>query len=479
MKNTQKTGRDLTSNLGNALPVKVHPRIRSLTRKEVGIGIALLSTVEKEFPNDPLRQVAEFFRRFSIPAGTGRERAVSFGTRAAYKYRMNTLIKKLSKMNMPVKKISSITAHQVKLVFLQLESEGRSASWLANLNSVVRRFGIWMGKRDLCPPISFLVSDPESAKRHYSAIVPKTWQANGVSPAKIFAQISSICPVTSLQLRLMALFGLRVLEAIRLKVFESRILDTQLLLTDGTKGGRPRTVDIETLEQRNLLDEVEARSMLHPLGLMMYDHSKSLQQSRRHFYHVIEMAGITKSDLGVTAHGLRHGDLCDVYLRITGTNAPVLGGGKVSVELNKQAVDVIKKRAGHGRDSVTSAYTGNFRTISRQAASNLCKLLRVVKGNSTITVLASKVGIDSLCVIGFAAQGKAILAGDLLCFAYAAIRQGDETQEMADDRAMAGAHKIAARVGQMFGSLASVVPRRSVEVETAVFELLPFGTSST
>ena len=46
------------------------PPILKAIRKEAGLGLKVLTRVQKLFPGDPLRQVGEFFADFVIPAAT-------------------------------------------------------------------------------------------------------------------------------------------------------------------------------------------------------------------------------------------------------------------------------------------------------------------------------------------------------------------------------------------------------------------------
>lgn len=461
---------------GGATPkAPLHPRIKKIIRAELGLGITVLEHVEKTFKANPARQLAEFLKLFHIPAGTGRARVVSFGTNKAYSNRLNTFFRKLPEMNMPIQDLSGITSKQVRLVFLQLEREGWSASWLTNTNTAVRRFCIWMGKPDLCPPTRELMLDPANATRHYTALVAKTWEENGVNLKEKIRDVTASCNVTGLQLRLMDAFGLRVKEALMLKPSEFQLGSAVLTVSHGTKGGRERGVPVETQEQRDLLAEAQAVASSHPKGLLMYAPDKTLSQATRHFYYQMEKAGITKAQDGVTAHGLRHGDFCDVYSRITGTKAPVLGGDQVAADLDQHARMVVARRGGHGRVDVTSAYLGNRRTLSRSCANNLRTVLSVVQGDSQITALASQIEVDSFCLLGPAAQGHVLPSADVLCFGFAAKPLPGESLVDAAERVMPHAMKIAQRVGVLLGKGAAVAPMHTMQAGVAAFELSPFG----
>jgi integrase len=70
----------------------------------------------------------------------------------------------------------------------------------------------------------------------------------------------------------------------------------------------------------------------------------------------MERFGVTKKDLGVTPHGLRHQYAADKYRDSTGSPPPVNGGGAVEPELDIATRRNIAERLGHGRVQITNAY---------------------------------------------------------------------------------------------------------------------------
>ena len=70
---------------------------------------------------------------------------------------------------------------------------------------------------------------------------------------------------------------------------------------------------------------------------------------------------ITKRDLGVTAHGLRHEHLNELYERVTGVPSPVRSGS-VTHDLDRLTHDIARARvsqeAGHSRLGISDAYIG-------------------------------------------------------------------------------------------------------------------------
>lgn len=130
---------------------KLHPIIKKLKNKETGLGLAVYTGIKSRHPNNPLKQAAAFFSEFTIPAATGRKRAASDETQNNYQERINTLIHTLGQINMPIRNLDEVTKKQVRHFFQHMERQGRSTSWMANVNTAVRRFGTWIGKPELCP----------------------------------------------------------------------------------------------------------------------------------------------------------------------------------------------------------------------------------------------------------------------------------------------------------------------------------------
>ena len=96
------------------------------------------------------------------------------------------------------------------------------------------------------------------------------------------------------------------------------------------------------------------------------DPTKSLAQNIRRFKYVCEKFGITKAQLGVTAHGLRHQYAAERYEKFSGTPAPVRGGEPVAREIDREARLRVADELGHARENITGAYLGG---ILKQPAS--------------------------------------------------------------------------------------------------------------
>lgn len=373
--------------------------------KETGMGKALLTRVESDYAGNPMRQVDEYFDRFKVPAATGVKRKASLETQRYYVKRLKVTIKDLAEMNIKLRGLSELSRKHVLKVTRKWEEEGQSSSAMANKNTVLRRFGNWIGKPDLCPPLPELLLDPSRAKRTYSALTPKTITARQIDPELLFQEMDKECLVTGLQLRLQLHFGLRVMETVMFKPFASD-RGNDLFVLDGTKGGKARMVPIETEKQRQLLEEAKAYAAGNVQGILTDDPKRKLQKSVWRYYNLCKKIGFTQKDLGVTSHSLRHTFANEVYKKATGTESPVNGGEKVSRDLDHAAQRQVSQVLGHARRSITAAYLGNHVTIERHRRLNMKTLISKLESSAELRQAVQEEGVESFWVVGPEAEGE-------------------------------------------------------------------------
>jgi len=86
----------------------------------------------------------------------------------------------------------------------------------------------------------------------------------------------------------------------------------------------------------------------------------SLKQSLKRFDNVMQKAGVTRKQLGVTAHGLRHQFAQEFHVELTDVRAPVRGGDVCAdPETLKAALLEIARQLGHNRAQIVNAYCGS------------------------------------------------------------------------------------------------------------------------
>lgn len=262
------------------------------------------------------------------------------------------------------------TRHIEAMVALWL-ARGLSTATIHNYLSVLRTFGAWIGKPGLVRRPDFYVGTASPhAHRSQNASYDHGWSARDVYAADIVERVHAIDPLIALRLELCNQFALRPKESGHLRPHEAIIpraranprdaepwpgVDDFLHVQHGTKGGRPRDVPITTPAQRELLERVKAT--VAP-GQFVGDPSKTAVQNRRRFYHVMSRVGITKAQLGVVPHGLRHDRANDLFEATTGHPSPVRGGHAVPNEITARGRLKIARLLGHGRPRITAYYLG-------------------------------------------------------------------------------------------------------------------------
>ncbi len=369
------------------------------------MGRPVLERVQKLYPGNPLRQVEEFFADFVIPAATGRKRTVGIKTEKLYVVQMRVMVRQLRDLNMRLQNLSEFSIRHVAALTRHYEAQGLSASSLQKKNTVLRRFGTWIGKPDMTPRLCELVADPNRAMRSYSAVESKAWTPKGVNPEDIFRRMDLECSVAGLQLRLQHAFGLRPREVVMLKPVAAD-QGKNLFVTDGTKGGRARMVPIDTPIKRDLLDQAKAIAQRNARGVLSAKPSMPLRQAINRYYYLARKVGIEKKGLGVTLHGLRHEFAGSLYKQITGVEAPVNGGHLEDQDQARRALQITSEQLGHSRKHAGAAYLGSQRHMDYTQRKNLGWLIGRLENNEDVLSAVRTCGPSSWWVIGAAAAGK-------------------------------------------------------------------------
>jgi len=238
------------------------------------------------------------------------------------------------------------------------EERQLSASTIANRLSILRAFSLWIGKPGMIQKSTDFVKNPDTVRRHQATTEDKSWSAAGIDIDATIRLIEQYDRQVGLQTRLMKAFGLRKKEAVMFRPLQAD-LGLAIRVRDGTKGGRERVVPIETDEQREVL-ALAKKSVRYARDHVGHP-DLNLEQAIRRVNYVFEKFGITKSGLGITAHGLRHEHLNNLYETITGVPSPVRSGS-IAADIDCHLHDIARARvsqeAGHARLNISDAYIG-------------------------------------------------------------------------------------------------------------------------
>lgn len=268
-----------------------------------------------------------------------------------------------------IRTLDGFKRKHVEVLARHWEQAGLSASTIQNNISLLRTLAAWMGKADMVGRSSEFVSDPSRVRRKSNATYDRSWTAAGVDVEAVLNMASAMDRYVGMQLRLCHAFCLRREEAV---MFRPRRADkgSYIDVEDGTKGGRHRVVQIRTEYQRRVLDE--AKAFVKGVNGHVGDPDRDLKSALRRFSYVMSKCGATKAGLGVTAHGLRHQGLNDLFEEIAGVPSPIRTSNpkEVLAQADPEKVGyaraVVSETAGHSRLSITGSYIGGLMGRDRE-----------------------------------------------------------------------------------------------------------------
>jgi site-specific recombinase XerD len=358
-----------------------------------------------------------FFAEFPLRAGVGRPRPVSDATSTRYSESLMHMVDQLRLLRCPLQNISELGPKHALRLIGHWGALGYSSATVQNRICVLRRFLSFIGKAQAVPRGHELVKWLKQNKvttlvtRSKIATVSKSWADQGVDSKQVIERVR--CANTAMQLELQAAFGLRVKESIQLNP-QAADCETFLRVVHGTKGGLPRDVDFSEdpamrAWQRDVLERAKVLSRRHPKGLVAIP-GKRLVQSKAHFYFRVRQAGITKSELGVTAHGLRHQYASIRYQAIAHLPTPVSGQMPARLPADVAATDLearsqVSRELGHFRPEITRAYVGSLPALERARSVRMRQWIADTEGNPKFRWAISHTQVCACWLGGRFAQG--------------------------------------------------------------------------
>lgn len=376
----------------------------------------ILDSAIHEHKGDVHKQISYFFKHYPIPASQGRARVVSAKTTTKYVLATHMMVDVLAGKGVKLHSVNDLTSRHLLNVMRKWETDGMASSSLATYFSVLKRFMGWVGVKLSFESVHETLMDPQRGKRVMSATESRAWSANGIDFKEVVQKVHGIDPLVALQLEMVASFGLRVMEACAMRPVECD-RGNHLAITYGAKGGRGRVVPVQSAYQREVLDKAKAYASKHNGFLRTNRYNQ--QQAKRRFYYVLEQVKVSKSETGVTAHGLRHEYANDLYMQRTGQDSPVNHGKRVPLKQDRETRKEITEALGHSRLAITSSYLGSHVQMDRANKKRLAKLNADLTQEGTELCLlhdqmqrqarSVELGIElRLFVTGPAADGKQI-----------------------------------------------------------------------
>lgn len=388
-------------------------------RRGAGTGVGVLARVQKAHPDDPKRQIALFFRDYTIKAGTGRARPVSERTSSVYSDGLVRMIDDLRAGRAAIKNLGEIGKTHVLTLIKYWAGQGQGAATIQNKISIVRRFLTFIGKENTVPRGADLrawlnrqgVEAP--VQRQTVATTSKAWNDHDVDLHEVLGKLREISPITAIQLEVQAAFGLRMKESIQLNP-KAADYGNLLRVVHGTKGGLPRDIDFDPDPairewQRDVLERAKLFAEKNRKGTLSIQ-GKRLDQSKAHFYYQIRKVGITQAELGVTAHGLRHQYAARRYQQIAGFGAPVGKAAPMQVTEEVRQADLaartrVSRDLGHFRVDVPQAYVGSLNMMEKGRRERIKDWIQRTEENTDFIRAMKTAGISSAWLGGRFAQG--------------------------------------------------------------------------
>lgn len=334
-----------------------------------------MRVVEKKGPSKGYKtMLMELIVRYGKVKAVGVKKPVSNRTQQWRESALFLMFAQLKEMGHKLESPYGFREAHIRKLVSRWETEGLSAATIQNRLSVARTFSEWIGKPGMVKASEHYVRDIERVRRHAAAVTDHSWSAAGIDVKAMIGMVSESDRYVGMQMQLMAAFGLRREEAVMFKPHRADHGD-YIIVRDGTKGGRERSVQISNAGQRAVLNA--AKEMVKKVDGHVGHPDRSLKQALRRFNYIMERHGVTRKNLGITSHGLRHQRLNDRFEEIAGIPSPVrqkasgedAASGPVAIDPYK--IDLARARvseeAGHSRLSISSAYTGSTKTVKKPA----------------------------------------------------------------------------------------------------------------
>lgn len=266
-----------------------------------------------------------------------------------------------------IERIAQIREDHIRAVVRDHWANGCSPGHLAHVMTQLHKLDDWLGKPGLVRKKEHYLPEVNPCEFTVKQIATssKSWSNNGIDIEKKIKHADAIDSRFGLMLRLELAFGLRRCEVLQIRPWHDDRGDRLHIRFGIAKGGRERSIEIETQEQRVILDYAKSRiAKSEFLGWTDGQHRGMglLDRNERRYNRYMSTIGITRKDAGVTGHGLR-AQYAENSALLRGLLPATLGG--TLGQMPKEEVDEIRLKVsenlGHGRTSVTGAYYGTLK----------------------------------------------------------------------------------------------------------------------
>ncbi|MBC3879725.1 integrase domain-containing protein [Undibacterium sp. FT79W] len=268
--------------------------------------------------------------------------------------------------------LSSLKEKHIQFLIDAWIAKNQGRGTIENKLTYLAALASWLGKANIVKDVSEYEQIRQLPKRSGTTMTDKSWESRNIDAQQMIAQIAADNPHVAIQLALQITFGLRTEESMLLRPFDvlmRRSGQLYLMIADGTKGGRPRRIDVQDEAD---LDVIElAKNYINRKSKTTIPEEYTFQEWKNKYYYLLKKHGFTKKNLGVTAHGLRHQYMQNLYKQLTGSDSPVRGGEQPAPDILAHARQVITEHAGHSRASKANAYIGSHAAMKAKTSKDL------------------------------------------------------------------------------------------------------------
>lgn len=300
---------------------------------------------------------------------TGRE-IISVKTQELRCWNLLSSIEELIKVGKyDIHSIYSLKEKHIEWFISQWIEKKLTYGTIANKLSYLKALAIWLRKPNIVKDLSSYSQLKNLPKRTGVADGDKSWSSKDIDVQALIEKVARFDKHVGIQLALQLAYGLRRQESMMLIPASAYVeLNGQrlLLIDRGAKGNRERIVkryldndaDMRIFELAKLLSNNKTGSTI--------PRDKTLSQWINYYKSVMRKFGITKAELGVTSHGLRHQFLNDLYEILTGVPSAARGGEKPAIDVHELAQLEISKVAGHNRPGISNAYISSHAHVIKK-----------------------------------------------------------------------------------------------------------------
>jgi hypothetical protein len=174
-----------------------------------------------------------------------------------------------------------------------LDCKNHARGTLENKITYLATLASWLGKSNIVKSCEY--EQLKSLKRTGTTMTDKSWESRNIDAQQMIAQIAADNPHVAIQLALQITFGLRTEESMLLRPFDvimRRSGQLYLMIADGTKGGRPRRIDVQ---DESDLDVIElAKNYINRKSKTTIPEEYTFQEWKNKYYYLLKKHGFTK-----------------------------------------------------------------------------------------------------------------------------------------------------------------------------------------